>query len=211
MARTEDRTHAPAGSPVVALRELQARPQAPLPPLVIPVVVESPVGVREHDDVAVRRSRVGADAQRLHGLDERGRVAGTPDLDHRGRAGTQALAQPEDDGRAQVFLVPRLAAHARLPVQVVACHCLGPALVQEDVLASIDPRVQVRRNQPRRDQLAARVDRGIYRAVVLLADVEHAIVLDDAHPVAQHLVLSVGVADYPPALDKRAHHCHPKH
>ena len=60
-------------------------------------------------------------------------------------------------------------------------------------------------DEARRDQLAARVDVTVDLAREALADEEDGVVLKDQLRIAPERVMSVGVADQPPAANARAH------
>jgi hypothetical protein len=60
-------------------------------------------------------------------------------------------------------------------------------------------------DEPRRDELIARVDLAIDRAVEARADEQHGVVFEDDLGVAPQRVVGVGMSDQPAAEDAGAH------
>ena len=196
------------GSLVVALHEADGLLQPLAADLGVLLVGEPALGV--HEGVAIAEGRAAVDAH-AELVDQPGIAvvvaAQAPDVDDRGGAVLERVQEHEGAQRGGSLRGRRrhLALERRREAHVVRRAVVVLGHVEQQIIARVARRVHVRVDEPRRDELAARLDRRIGRPRVGGPRVDDLVVLEHDAALLVDLVALAVERDDPAARDVRLH------
>ena len=203
--RREEALDAAVRRAIDALDELHRPPEARFARLLVPLVLHLLAVARQPAPGAVAIGDVGAHAAALGGGG--GVVALAADLHHRRRARADQFGHRVVNRGVARRLVNRRRAHRQHLGEAGHRELPPPAILDERFVERRLAQMRVRVDEPRRDDLVARVDDAVHLPAECPAHMDDLIALDDDAPVLQDAMPALLIGHDHPAVDPRPF-CH---
>src|SRR5262245_56686184 len=219
LARHQDAAHEVAMGALVAIDEFEREIEFPLARGFIHDANELAAVPADPAAAVKARTEIGADAELADDLEQRLLDAQlAPELHECGDAVAQKLRHRVAGIEQQLFGdrivvgtdITRIAAHARArardaDLEKRLAEIVAAADIRDQPMRGAMARVHMGVDEPRSDQLVARVDLTVHPAFEALADELHGVAFIDQLGVAPERMTPVGMTDQPAAVDPRSH------